>query len=346
MSRLVRARANWTALVPALARMLAVALVAGLGACERSPGGPTPKVGAARQVRVVATTGMIADAARVIAGDRAAVTGLMGPGVDPHLYKPTPLDMHRLGDADLVLYNGLHLEGRMAETLERLAAKKPSIAVTDRIPEAKLRTPEDYAGAHDPHVWLDASLWALVAERIRDALIAVDPEGRAGYESRAAAYAKDLAALDAFCRSTLAGLGPTQRVLVTAHDAFGYFGAAYGLEVLGIQGISTDSEPDLRSINALVDLLVTRRIPAVFIESSVPPKAVEALVEGARARGHRLTVGGELYSDALGPEGSPGGTYLGMVRHNVETIHAALGGAGPTHGASTAGASGALGAKP
>lgn len=274
--------------------------------------------------RVAATTGMIADAARVIAGGRAIVTGLMGEGVDPHLYKASPADVRVLSEADLILYNGLHLEGRMGDLFERLGRTRRTVAVTDSIPRDVLREPPEFKGHPDPHVWFDVSLWMKAVERIRDALIEMDPAGRDDYAARAESYLKELAALHEWCRSELARIPAERRVLVTAHDAFGYFGRAYGVEVEGIQGISTDSEPSIQDINHLVDLLVRRRIGAVFVESSVPPKTIEALVEGARARGHAVRVGGQLFSDAMGKAGTPEGTYLGMVRHNVRTIVAAL----------------------
>lgn len=301
------------------------ACVAGvLTACgpASTPGAPSP----ARPLGVVATTGMIADTARVIAGDRASVTALMGEGVDPHLYKASPGDVRLLQEADLVLFNGLHLEGRLADTLVRIAAQRPTVQVTDTIPPEMLREPPEFAGHYDPHVWFDPRLWVHVAERIRDALVERDPAGREAYHANAAAYVGSLRELDAWAAERLATVARDRRVLVTAHDAFGYFGRRYDIEVIGLQGISTDSEVSLQSLNRLVDTLVSRRVPAVFVESSVPRKSVEALVEGCRARSHSVVIGGELFSDAMGPAGTPEGTYLGMVRHNVRTIVAALGG--------------------
>ncbi len=277
-----------------------------------------------KKLNVVATTGMIADAARNIAGDRAEVTALMGPGVDPHLYKAAPADLRVLQGADVILYNGLQLEGRLADVLVRLASKKTTVQVTDSIPEDRLREPPEFDGHYDPHVWFNVELWVHVAERIRDAMVKQDPEGKIEYEERASAYVGQLKDLHAYCAAELARIPKEQLVLVTAHDAFGYFGDAYGLDVLGVQGISTDSEGSLKHMNELVDTLVKRKIPAVFIESSVPRRNIDALVEGCRARGHTVTVGGELYSDAMGAAGSEAGTYIGMVRHNVKTIVDAL----------------------
>lgn len=283
-----------------------------------------PAAATAPKLKVVATTGMIADAARHIAGDRADVVALMGPGVDPHLYKATPGDMRMLQDAGLILYNGLHLEGRLADALVRLAARKPTVQVTDSIDESFLREPPEFEGHFDPHVWFDVELWIKVVERTRDALIVQDPQGKDVYAANAAKHIAELKSLHEQCRSEIARIPQERRVLVTAHDAFGYFGRAYGIEVLAIQGISTDSEGSLKQINTLVDTLVSRRIPAVFIESSVPRRNIDALIEGCKARGHMVKVGGELYSDALGGPDTAAVTYVGMMRHNVRTIVEAL----------------------
>lgn len=275
-------------------------------------------------IKVVATTGMIADTARNIAGDRAEVRALMGPGVDPHLYKATPGDVRALQSADLILYNGLHLEGRLADVLVRLARAKPTVQVTESIDEARLREPPEFEGHFDPHVWFDVELWITVAERTRDALIERDAAGKETYTANAAKYIAQLRELHTWCKAEIGRIPEIDRVLVTAHDAFGYFGRAYGMQVHAIQGISTDSEAALKDINALVDLLVEKQLPAVFIESSVPRKAIDALIEGCKARGHSVRIGGELFSDAMGAAGTTEGTYIGMVRHNVRTIVAAL----------------------
>ncbi len=275
-------------------------------------------------LHVVATTSMLADAARQVAGDRARVTSLMGPGVDPHLFKPSPGDMRLLSSANLVLYNGLHLEGRLADALVKLARTRPLVQATESIPEDRLREPPEFDGHYDPHVWFDPELWVFVVERIREALAEVDPSGSDAYATNAAAYIEQLRSLHEWTTEQLAAVPAHARVLVTAHDAFGYFGRAYAFEVLAVQGISTDSEASVRDINRLVDTLIERRIPGVFIESSVPRKAVEALVQGCKSRGHAVAIGGELYSDALGPEGSGAATYIDMVRHNVRTIASAL----------------------
>jgi manganese/zinc/iron transport system substrate-binding protein len=280
---------------------------------------PPPK-----PLRVVATTGMIGDAARAVGGDRVEVTTLMGEGVDPHLYKPSPGDMRTLAGAELILYNGLHLEGRLGETLAKLEKRTRIVPLAEAIDRARLLTPAEFEGHPDPHVWFDPLLWSAVIERLRDVLIELDPAGAESYRSRAAAQLQELKALDGWIRTELAAIPRERRVLVTAHDAFAYFGRAYDLEVLAVQGISTDSEASLRDINALVETLSTRRIPAVFWESSVPRRTVEALVEGCQARGHKVTIGGELFSDAVGKSGTPEATLAGMLRHNTRMIVAAL----------------------
>ncbi len=273
---------------------------------------------------VTATIGMIADVASHIGGERVRVIGLMGPGVDPHLYKASEGDLERLGGADLILYNGLNLEGKMSDRLVRMSRTRPTVAVTEAIPESLLRTPPEMLGHWDPHVWFDVALWMRATERARDALIEADPGGRAVFEQNAAAYLDTLRALDAWVRERIATIPREGRVLVTAHDAFGYFGRAYDIEVVGLQGISTVSEFGLSDVRRIVDLIVTRRIKAVFVESSVPRRSIEAVVEGCRARGHDVRIGGTLYSDAMGAAGTPDGTYVGMVRANVNAIVEAL----------------------
>jgi len=288
---------------------------------------------AASVMDVVATTGMVADIARHVAGDRAAVTGVMGEGVDPHLYKPVASDVRRIMAADVVLYNGLKLEGRMDDIFERASARgrivRPVAAMVDA---SYLLEPADAAGHADPHVWMDVKAWMAATEAVAIALCQADPDGCETYRENANAYRVELARLDGYVRSVLGSIPPSNRVLVTAHDAFNYFGRAYGLEVMGIQGISTESEAGLADVSRLVDLLINRGIPAVFVESSVPEKYVRALIEGAAARGHEVAVGGELFSDAMGPQGSWEGTYIGMIDHNASTVARALGGTVPAGG--------------
>ncbi len=277
---------------------------------------------------IVTTTAMIGDPVRHVVGDRGTVESLMGEGVDPHLYRPSRSDVARLTRADMIFFNGLNLEPQMQPALERIAATgKPVIAAAEAVDESRRLDSPDYAGHYDPHVWMDPGLWVAVAEAARDALSAADPDAAAEYAANAAAYSEHLLALRRYAEETLRTVPAEARVLVTAHDAFSYFGQAYGFEVIGIQGISTESEAGLRRIEELVDLLVERRIPAVFVESSVSERNVRALVDGAAARGHEVVIGGELYSDAMGTPGTYEGTYVGMIDHNVTTIARALGGA-------------------
>jgi manganese/zinc/iron transport system substrate-binding protein len=295
------------------------------------PGGEPAGGGAG--LKVVATVGMIGDVAAEIGGGKVSVRTLIGAGVDPHLYKPTVADVKQLDAADLLLRNGLLLEGRMGDVLNKMGKRGKTVhAVAEEALAGHGYVVSDEGGHHDPHVWMDVAAWARVAGQIADALAAKDPENAAFYQERAAAYRERLDALDAYARKTLASIPKERRVLVTAHDAFGYMARAYGLEVRGVQGISTESEAGLKEINSLVGFLVERGVPAVFVESSVPTKAVEALIEGARSRGHQVRIGGELFSDAMGKAGTYEGTYLGMIDHNVTTIARALGGEAPERG--------------
>ncbi len=311
------------------ALFLALALLA--PSCREASNDPP----APNTPRVVATTAMIADPARVIAGPHAQVTALMGEGVDPHLYKPTRNDMATLLAADLILYNGLHLEGRMTDALERVAADgPPTHAVTERLDPALLRAEDANADQADPHVWMDPLAWLETTRVTADALAAIAPDHAETFQTNATAYQEQLRSLDAYARESIATIPEVQRVLVTAHDAFHYFAARYDIEVHAIQGLSTESEAGVRDIENLVDLLVTRNIRAVFIESSVSDRNIKALIAGAAARGHTVVLGGTLFSDATGPAGTYEGTYLGMLDHNITTIVRALGGTAPPRGMS------------
>lgn len=272
-------------------------------------------------INVVCTVGMVADIARNVGGDHVRVTALMGEGVDPHLYQASPGDVRLLSGADVVFYNGLLLEGKMTDVLIKLASRVPTVAVTEHIPEGTLRSPPEFAGHHDPHVWFDVSLWMKCAERVRDYLAnEFDPAHRADYERNAADYLARLRELHEYARDQIATIPDERRTLITAHDAFGYFGRAYHIEVRAIQGLSTESEASVKDINNLVGFIAERKIRAVFVESSVSQKNIQALVEGCAAAGHAVTIGGSLYSDAMGKDGTPEGTYVGMVRHNVDII--------------------------
>lgn len=282
---------------------------------------------------VVCTVGMIADVAAAVAGDRAEVSSLMGSGIDPHLYKPTQSDIKRLLSADVIFYNGLLLEGKMTDALIRAATAGRKVhAVAEALDPTELLEPEGFDGHYDPHVWMDPSLWARTVDVVRDHLIALDPAGREVYEANAQAYRDQLERLNAYADQALASVPEDRRVLVTAHDAFNYFGRRFGYEVVGIQGISTESEAGVRDIERMVAMLVERGIPAVFVESTVPQKQVMSLLDGAKRQGHDVSVGGELFSDAMGSPGTYEGTYVGMIDHNVTTIARALGGDVPTGG--------------
>jgi len=274
------------------------------------------------KLHVTATIGMISDVAREVGGDRVEVIGLMGPGVDPHLYKASQGDIAKLEEAEVILYGGLHLEGKMTEIFEKMSKKKAVVPVTKNIPESSLRKVAD--GTFDPHVWFNVRHWMSATETIRDALIENDPEHEAEYRERAEAYLAKLEELDSYARQQIAAIPEKGRVMVTAHDAFGYFGDAYEIEVVGLQGISTAAEYGSKDVTELRGMLVKRSIKAVFMESSVPKKSIEAVIEGAKKMGHEVKIGGELFSDAMGKDGTPEGTYIGMVRHNVDTIVGAL----------------------
>lgn len=287
---------------------------------------------AQQQLSVVATTGMIADATRQVGGDRVTVRALMGPGVDPHAYRQTRSDIAAMAGSDLVLWHGLYLEAQLEEFLADMGRSRAVVAVADSLPRDVLIAHDTYADRFDPHVWMVPDIWALVVDSVRDALIAADPDGAATYTANAATHQVEVAALATYAGQTLATVPEPARVLVTAHDAFNYFGLAYGFDVVGIQGISTNSEAGVQRITELVDMLVSRQIGAVFVESSVSDRAMRALIEGAAAQGHEVQIGGTLFSDAMGEDGSYEGTYIGMIDHNVTTIARALGGTVPDRG--------------
>jgi len=282
---------------------------------------------AARPV-ALATTGMIGDLVRGVGGPAVTVETLIGEGVDPHLFRPTRNDIARVLRADALFYNGHRLEGRMHEVLERASAQgKPALAVAESIPRSRLRQHQDYPDAADPHLWMDPMLWAETLPAIGATL------GRLhGLIPDQAPTRAILARLDGFAREVLSPIPAERRLLVTAHDAFAYFGLRYQFQVESIQGLSTEAEASLARIEAMVRLIVERRLPALFTESSVPDRAVRALVEGVAARGHRVILGGTLFSDSMGRPGTYRGTYEGMMDHNITTISRALGGSAPERG--------------
>jgi manganese/zinc/iron transport system substrate-binding protein len=284
---------------------------------------------AADKLPVVTTTTMVTDLVRRVGGERTEVVGLMGPGVDPHLYKPSANDVTRVGRAQVIFYSGLMLEGRMGDLFAKMARRgKKVYAVTESVPEDQLLEPAAFEGHWDPHVWGDPVLWAACVDTVVGALIENDPAGRAGYEQRGAVLKQEYAALAAWAKARAKELPADRRVLITSHDAFNYFGRAFGLEVVGVQGISTVTEAGLADITRIVDFIKERQVKAVFIESSVSPATIERISRDSGAR-----IGGELFSDALGEPGKMEtagghtydlGTYEGWVRHNINTVVDAL----------------------
>ena len=299
--------------------IIAILLLAG---CGQGAGAGGDLAG--RSIRVVTTTSMISDVARIVGGERVTVSGLMGPGVDPHLYKASAGDVGRLQEADVIFYNGLHLEAAMSEVLEQMHTRTKTKAVTDGIDRAILLAPPEFKGAYDPHVWFDVTLWMKATEAIRDTLVEVDPGSAELYKKNAAAYIQTLGELHTYVKQRAEEVPADKRVLVTAHDAFNYFGRVYGFEVRGLQGISTAAEAGTGDMQQMAAFIVERRIPAIFVESSVPPRTIQALQAAVRSRNFEVKIGGQLYSDALGSEGTPAGTYVGMVRANIDTIVTAL----------------------
>lgn len=284
-----------------------------------------------RTINIVATTSMVADLVKAIGQDRTEVTGLMGPGVDPHLYKASEGDVVRMAEADAIFYNGLHLEGKMTEVFEQMTRRDiPTYPVAQNsIPDSLLLASLTYTGNYDPHVWFDVLLWMQVAQEVQEVLATMDPQHAAFYKANATAYLAELEALDAYVREQAARVPTERRVLITSHDAFGYFGEAYGFEVRGLQGLSTASEAGTADVQQLAAFVAERQIPAVFVESSVSSRGIEAVQAAVRARGFNVTIGGNLFSDALGNPDTPEGTYIGTVRFNIDTIVAALLGQNP-----------------
>lgn len=287
---------------------------------------------AQEKLNVIATTGMIADAAANVGRDLIDVESLMGEGVDPHGYRQTRSDIVKLANADLVLWNGLYLEAQMEDFMLGLAEGGTVVAVAEAIPSSLLLNSQDYEGRADPHVWMNVNLWSNVVVAIRDAMIAADPDNAAAYHANADVYLGDLSDLAQYVVQVLSTVPAESRVIVSAHDAFNYFGSAYGFEPVGIQGISTESEAGLRQIGDMVEKLVDRNIGAVFVESSVSDRNIQAVIEGAAAEGHDVIIGGEIFSDAMGEPGTYRGTYIGMLDHNATTIADALGGEAPEGG--------------
>ena len=277
-----------------------------------------------RPIQAVATTGMVADVVKNVGGEHIQLTQLMGSGVDPHLYKPSERNVIAIADADVIFYSGLHLEAQMGKVFEKMQGRLRTAAVTDTIDRTKLSSPPQFEGNYDPHVWFDVSMWMKTVDVVRDTLIEMDPAHAQEYRQNAAAYLAELQDLDQYIRDQAATLPPEKRVLITAHDAFSYFGRAYGFDVRGLQGISTATEAGAGDVQGLADFIAQRQIPAIFVESSVPRRTIEAVQAAVRSRGYEVKIGGELFSDAMGTPGTPEGTYIGMVKHNIDTIVGAL----------------------
>lgn len=296
---------------------LIIALTAFLPSCEQQDKSKKRGDG---QLNIVATVGMIADITKAVGGDHIKVTALMGPGIDPHLYKATAGDVSRLSGADVIFYNGLHLEAKMAEVLQRMSGQTITVAVTEGIDRSMLLTPPEFEGAIDPHVWFDVRLWKKAVENIRDTLIEADAKHAESYRRNSEVYLARLDELHEYVKAQAERIPENLRVLVTAHDAFNYFGRAYGFQVRGLQGISTVAEAGTADIQELAKFIVQRRIPAMFVETSVSSRNIEAVQAAVKSRGFDVEIGGKLFSDAMGDPGTPEGAYIGMVRHNIDTI--------------------------
>jgi manganese/zinc/iron transport system substrate-binding protein len=309
-----------------------VILLAGTG-CD--PKGQ-PDASVVGKYRVVTTIGMLTDVVKNVGGDRVEVIGLMGPGVDPHLYKASARDVQKLNSANLIFYNGLHLESKMGDVLSKMSGDTKTVAVTDALERNLLLTPPEFEGQYDPHVWFDVTLWMKAVGRVRDVLSEFDPDSTIMYWTNADRYLAKLAELHQYVKAQAERVSSEQRVLVTAHDAFNYFGKAYGFEVRGLQGISTATEAGIADVQDLATFIAARRIPAIFVESSVSSRSLEAVKAAVKSKGFDVEIGGELFSDAMGNDGTPEGTYIGMVRHNVDTIVTALIGKSELHISTTA----------
>lgn len=301
---------------------IALALMLMLVGCAQPTVNPASE---GSTLNVVATTTMLTDLSNIIGGEHVSVSGLMGPGIDPHLYQASAGDVTLMQKSDVVVYNGLHLEGKMGDIFESLSGQGHAvICIENGLDESKLLEWEGGGSVHDPHIWFDVSLWKDAAKIVAKGLSQADPGHSSDYEANLEDYLKELDATDTYIRKRAAEVPEGQRVLVTAHDAFNYFGKAYGFEVKGLQGISTDAEAGTADVSTLADFIVERKIKAIFVESSVPPKTIEALQAAVKAKGFDVAIGGELYSDSLGGEGSGAESYILTVKANIDTIVDAL----------------------
>jgi len=312
---------HWPLFAAALAVLLLIGgLAAGCASQPQSSGAGADFT--ERKMRVVATTNLIGDLVRQIAGKHVDLATLMGPGIDPHLYKASEGDVQRMAQADLILYNGLHLEGKMTEVFAEMQRRdvRTSAVADAAVPDSLLIPSAEYASNYDPHVWFDVDLWTKVTRHVADVLARTDTARADLYRANARDYVQRLDSLDRYVTAQAQRVPEPQRVLVTSHDAFSYLGRAYAIEVRGLQGISTSSEAGAQDVQALASFVAERRIPALFVETSVSPRGIEAVQQAVKAKGFSVRVGGTLYGDALGDRGTPEGTYEGAVRHNINTI--------------------------
>lgn len=300
--------------------IIALILCATLFSCQSETSDTTGQ----KNLNIVCTTGMIGDAVHNIVGDSSEVITLMGPGVDPHLYKVTQSDIKKLLNADVIFYNGLHLEGKMGEILNQMSKEKPVIAVYNGLTKKQLRATSEFQGNYDPHIWFSVQNWTDVVKFIGKNLSEIDRDHASFYQTNTAKHVEELTLLHAWTADKIKTIPKKQRVLITAHDAFGYFGREYNMKVKGLQGLSTASEYGLKDVTNLVNFISKNKIKAVFVESSVSERSIKAVMEGCKAKGHNVRNGGTLYSDAMGEKNKPEGTYIGMVKHNVTTIVEAL----------------------
>jgi manganese/zinc/iron transport system substrate-binding protein len=320
-----RGRAARRARAALLLALTAALLLAAAGCAGGGAQADTREI-AERKMRVTTTTNWHTDLARRIGGDRVKVTGLMGPGVDPHLYEATAGDVRRLGESDIVIWNGLQLEGKMEEVFAEVGEHIPVVAAAEAVPLSERIRIDGVAGKEfDPHIWFDTRLWRHAARAVADGYKRRDPRHAAGYNDRLRAYEAELRRVDADVRRRLERVSPRSRVLVTSHDAFSYFARAYRFEVASIQGKSTAGEATTADIERAARIVADRDLEAVFVESSVPRQTIEAVLAAARKRGQPANVGGQLFGDALGAPGTPAGAYAGAVRHNADAVAEGLG---------------------
>jgi len=275
-------------------------------------------------LHIVTTTGIIADGIERIVGDSAEVSCIMGPGTDPHIYKPAPGDIDLLEKADVIICNGLHLEGKMAEMLDKYSKEKPVLKVSDGIDKSLLLKSSDVADSYDPHIWFDPELWLAGLNYITKELGNLDSTSASYFTGNFEIYRSEVLEADAWIKNEIHQLDSLQKVLITSHDAFSYFGKRYGIEVKGIQGVSTLSEVGLKEISGMVDFIIQRNIPAIFVETSTSQKTAQSILDGCAVKNYSVILAGPLYSDALGEPDTEAGSYIGMLKENVKIIIAGL----------------------